>query len=40
MKLSLRFINFNILKKNLAYQPAKNLRYNIHFFDIMLIFAN
>ena len=23
-----------------AYEPAKNPRYNIHYFDVMLIFPN
>ena len=27
-------------KKNLAYEPAKNTRYNIHCFGVMLIFPN
>ena len=27
-------------KTNLAYEPTKNPRYNIHCFDVMLIFPN
>ena len=27
-------------KTNLFYLPVKNLRYNIHCFDVMLIFPN
>ena len=27
-------------KTNLPYEQAKNLRYNIHCFDLMLIFPN
>ena len=27
-------------KTNLAYEPAKNPRYNIHCFDVLLIFLN
>ena len=30
--------HLEIFKKNLACEPAKNLRYNIHCFDVMLIF--
>ena len=39
------FIEINSLQRlkisetNLSYQPVKNLRYNIHCFDVMLIFA-
>ena len=39
---TLRLIHRNILKfqdkLNLSYEPVKNLRYNIHCFDVMLIF--
>ena len=27
-------------KTNLAYEPAKDLRYKIHCFNVMLMFAN
>ena len=27
-------------KANLSYEPVKNSRYNIHCFDVMLIFPN
>ena len=30
--------HLEICKKNLACEPAKNPRYNIHCFDVMLIF--
>ena len=30
--------HLEIFKKNLACEPAKNPRYNIHCFDVMLIF--
>ena len=39
-----RFINTNAstlklnFQTNLSYEPVKSLRYNIHCFDVMLIF--
>ena len=30
--------HLNKVKTNLSYEPVKNLRYNVHCFDVMLIF--
>ena len=30
--------HLKISETNLSYEPVKNLRYNIHCFDVMLIF--
>ena len=44
IKMSETFIKIDslqhleIFKTNLSYEPVKNLRYNIHCFDVMLIF--
>ena len=32
--------HLEISRKNLSYEPVKNRRYNIHCFEVMLIFSN
>ena len=35
----MKFTDWNF-KRNVAYEPAKNPRYHVHCFDVMLIFPN